>query len=73
MAPEVVICAGCGHILCETEGIELLTPVEVMDKYGGRCPECGSKLSLLPVRAEVYTSREEAYANVRRKGELSRE
>jgi hypothetical protein len=49
--PQRVICQGCSYVLYE--GAELKPPDEILQQYEGKCPECGKKLSLLPINVEV--------------------
>ena len=49
--PQIVKCAGCGEVLYE--GREILTPGDVIDRVGGKCPKCGRKLSLRVLSCEV--------------------
>ena len=41
--PQRVYCSKCGYILFE--GIELTPPDEIIQRFDGRCPKCGKKLS----------------------------
>ncbi len=49
--PQRVICHGCSYVLYE--GGELKPPDEIISHYGGKCPKCAKKLSLLPIDVEV--------------------
>jgi len=49
--PQRVICHGCNYVLYE--GSELKPPDEIITQYGGKCPKCSRKLSLLPLDVEV--------------------
>ncbi|MCW4044661.1 MAG: hypothetical protein NWE94_03990 [Candidatus Bathyarchaeota archaeon] len=49
--PQRVTCHSCGSLLYE--GAELKPPDEIIQKYEGKCPSCGKKLSLLPIDVEV--------------------
>jgi len=49
--PQKVFCQKCGYILYE--GPELKPPDEIIQKYNGKCPKCGKKLSLIPIDVEV--------------------
>ncbi|MCX8151153.1 MAG: hypothetical protein N3D85_06600 [Candidatus Bathyarchaeota archaeon] len=49
--PQRVVCHECRHILYE--GAELKPPDEILHQHEGKCPNCGRKLSLLPVDVEV--------------------
>jgi hypothetical protein len=51
MLPQRVICDGCGQVLYE--GAELRPPDEIIHQHEGKCPNCGKKLSLLPLGIEV--------------------
>ena len=53
--PQRVICKGCNHVLYE--GAELKPPDEILQKFEGKCPSCGKKLSLLPLDVEVKPQR----------------
>jgi len=41
--PQKVRCQKCGHTLYE--GIELTPPDEIIQRFDGRCPKCGKKLT----------------------------
>ena len=41
--PQRVSCAKCGYILFE--GVELTPPDEIIQRFDGRCPKCGKKLT----------------------------
>jgi len=41
--PQRVQCQKCSYILYE--GIELTPPDEIIQRFDGRCPKCGKKLS----------------------------
>jgi Zn finger protein HypA/HybF involved in hydrogenase expression len=41
--PQRVQCQKCGSLLYE--GIELTPPDEIIQRFDGRCPKCGKKLS----------------------------
>ena len=41
--PQRVSCSKCGYILFE--GIELTPPDEIIQRFDGRCPKCGKKLT----------------------------
>jgi DNA-directed RNA polymerase subunit RPC12/RpoP len=49
--PQRVVCHDCKQVLYE--GVELRPPDEIIQQYGGKCPKCGRKLSLLPLDVEV--------------------
>jgi rubredoxin len=49
--PLKVVCHQCGYVLYE--GAELKPPDEVIQKYDGRCPNCGRKLAFIPLNVEV--------------------
>lgn len=49
--PQKVLCHKCGQLLYEGE--ELKPPDEILQKYDGKCPNCGRKLTLIPVSVEV--------------------
>lgn len=51
MMPQQATCNQCGYLLYE--GAELKPPDEILQKYEGKCPNCGKKLSLLPINIEV--------------------
>jgi hypothetical protein len=38
------------------EGNELKPPDEIIQKHDGKCPECGKKLSTIPMDVEVKPS-----------------
>jgi hypothetical protein len=33
--------------------MELKPPVEIVERYYGRCPKCGRKLSSIPIKVEI--------------------
>jgi ribosomal protein S27AE len=41
--PQRVSCSQCGYVLFE--GLELTPPDEIIQRFDGRCPKCGKKLS----------------------------
>lgn len=49
--PQQIICHGCGELLYE--GTELKPPDEIIQRYNGKCPKCGRKLSMVPTSVEV--------------------
>ena len=49
--PQIIICKECGEILYK--GDDLKPPEEIVQRYNGRCPKCGSKLSNIPTDVEV--------------------
>jgi DNA-directed RNA polymerase subunit RPC12/RpoP len=49
--PQRILCHQCGTVLYE--GIELKPPDEIIQKYNGKCPKCGRKLSVIPANVEV--------------------
>ncbi|UCB60485.1 MAG: hypothetical protein JSW72_10430 [Candidatus Bathyarchaeota archaeon] len=49
--PQKVFCQKCGFILYE--GQELKPPDEIIQKFDGKCPQCGKKLSYIPIDIEV--------------------
>lgn len=49
--PQRVACQGCGHVLYD--GPELRPPDEILHGIDGKCPNCGKKLSLVPIDVEV--------------------
>lgn len=53
--PQRVACQGCGHVLYD--GPELRPPDEILHEVDGKCPNCGKKLSLVPIDVEVKPAR----------------
>jgi len=58
-------CSSCGNTLLETENLTFrydsgLRPIEefVRKRIGEKCPFCGHKLQIPPVKVEVYPFRE---------------
>lgn len=49
--PQRVACQGCGHVLYD--GPELRPPDEILHEIDGKCPNCGKKLSLVPIDVDV--------------------
>ena len=54
--PEIVICGYCGCVLYEDD--ELLSPIEILKKYDGRCPKCSAILKFNSANVEVKTRSE---------------
>jgi len=48
--PQKVICSKCGYVLYK--GMELKSPDEIIQKYE-KCPSCGRKLSIKPIKIEI--------------------
>ncbi|MGA3404299.1 MAG: hypothetical protein ABSD49_01050 [Candidatus Bathyarchaeia archaeon] len=40
--PQKIVCADCGSILYH--GLELETPIEIIQRHNGLCPQCKKKL-----------------------------
>lgn len=53
--PQRILCHQCGAILYE--GLELKPPDEIIQKYNGKCPKCGRKLSVIPANVEVKSAK----------------
>lgn len=53
--PQKVFCQKCGAVLYQAE--ELKPPDEIIQMYGGKCPSCGKKLSLIPHNVEIKPAR----------------
>jgi len=49
--PQRVQCSKCGSVLYE--GIELTPPDEIIQRFDGRCPKCGKKLSFAPGNVNI--------------------
>lgn len=49
--PQCVICHECRHVLYN--GKDLKPPDEIIQQHDGKCPNCGKKLSLLPIDVEI--------------------
>ncbi|MCD6446043.1 hypothetical protein J7L49_04590 [Candidatus Bathyarchaeota archaeon] len=49
--PQRVICKNCGYVLYE--GDDLKPPDEILQRYNGKCPNCGKKLALVPLQINV--------------------
>ncbi len=41
--PQVAVCKGCNYIIYK--GVELKSAEEIIQMVGGKCPNCGRKLS----------------------------
>jgi len=52
--PQKVVCSRCGHVLFE-EKEDLRPPDEIIQMFEDeRCPNCGHKLSVIPVKVEIF-------------------
>jgi len=51
--PQRTKCKKCGEILYAD--INLKPPHEIFNRFNGRCPKCGSKLSSRPIKVEIQT------------------
>jgi DNA-directed RNA polymerase subunit RPC12/RpoP len=40
--PQKIVCADCGSVLYD--GLELETPIEIIQRHNGVCPQCKKKL-----------------------------
>jgi len=49
--PQRVLCQKCGFVLYE--GIELTPPDEIVQRFNGKCPNCGKKLLFNPTNVDV--------------------
>ncbi|MFB0567884.1 MAG: hypothetical protein ACETVM_04815 [Candidatus Bathyarchaeia archaeon] len=49
--PQRIHCEKCGTILYE--GMDVKTPHEIVQRYDGRCPKCGRRLSSIPINVEI--------------------
>ncbi|MFQ6086753.1 MAG: hypothetical protein ACE5OV_01905 [Candidatus Bathyarchaeia archaeon] len=49
--PQRIHCKKCGAILYED--MELKPPHEIVQRYDGRCPNCGRRLSYIPIKIKV--------------------
>lgn len=49
--PQRVLCSKCGAVLYE--GVELTPPDEIVQRFNGKCPKCGKKLSFNPTNVDV--------------------
>ena len=49
--PQRVVCNKCSVLLYEGE--EIRPPNDVVLDYDGRCPNCGMKLSFVPIDVEI--------------------
>ena len=51
--PQKVVCSKCGKVLYEEEE-DLKPPDEIIQMFDDeRCPYCGNKLSVIPVRVDI--------------------
>lgn len=48
---QAIYCSGCKAALYE--GLELESPLEIIQRYGGACPECGKKLIFDPDKMKM--------------------
>jgi RNase P subunit RPR2 len=51
MLPQRVSCSQCKTVLYE--GVELTPPDELIQRFDGRCPKCGKKLSFEHGHVEI--------------------
>jgi len=49
------VCKKCGYVFFS--GYELRTPAEVVQEAGGRCPRCGERKVIDPVRLRIEVKR----------------
>ena len=49
--PELVSCKNCRNILYESS--ELISPSEVLKRYGDHCPACNRKLEFNPSLVQI--------------------
>ncbi|MGD8506149.1 MAG: hypothetical protein PVF15_05735 [Candidatus Bathyarchaeota archaeon] len=49
--PQRILCEKCGAVLYE--GMELTPPDEIVQRYDGKCPKCGNKLSFSPINVGI--------------------
>ena len=42
MLPQKIVCGDCGAILYN--GLELETPIEIIQRHNGLCPQCKKRL-----------------------------
>jgi len=49
--PQRVFCQNCGFTLYE--GTELTPPEEIVQRFNGKCPKCGKKLSFNPTNVDI--------------------
>jgi len=49
--PQRVHCVKCGYVLFE--GVELTPPDEIIQRFDGRCPKCGKKLTFEPGNVSI--------------------
>lgn len=49
--PLQVTCQDCGTVLYA--GAELKPPYEIIEIFNGKCPNCGKKLSHIPMQVEI--------------------
>jgi len=54
--PLKVVCSECSYILCE--GDYLKSPSEIMKKYEGSCPKCGSPLDPSAYNINIFPNKE---------------
>ena len=54
--PQVAMCKGCGYLLYK--GLELKSAEEIIQMAGGRCPNCGRKLSFNIEDVEVKPAKQ---------------
>jgi len=49
--PQRISCEKCGAVLYE--GMDLTPPDEIIQRYDGKCPKCGRKLSFNPINVDI--------------------
>jgi len=49
--PQKILCSECGSVLYS--GLELETPVEIIQRHNGLCPQCKRKLDFDTERIKI--------------------
>jgi RNase P subunit RPR2 len=56
--PQKIFCVECGSILYH--GLELETPMEIIQRHNGTCPQCKRKLDFETEKVKICPSVERA-------------
>ncbi|MGA2783315.1 MAG: hypothetical protein ABSF09_01265 [Candidatus Bathyarchaeia archaeon] len=54
--PQKIVCGDCGSILYH--GLELETPIEIIQRHNGLCPQCKKKLEFETEKLKIVPHEE---------------